>query len=126
MSKYGQFSRPQQQPRPWEVHPVWRGIGCLLILLIPIMSYAGAVLLVQENLSQGWLPMPAEFSRTVTLPLVGSVANFYAVLMVTVILIMAGFVILTVLYALVYTQLGPPRYGPLDSPPEHGRPRRRR
>ena len=27
--------RKERQERPWVIHPVWRGIGCALILLNP-------------------------------------------------------------------------------------------
>lgn len=33
-------------PFPWRVHPIWRGIGCLLLILIPIISYGLAELLL--------------------------------------------------------------------------------
>jgi hypothetical protein len=26
-------------PFPWRVHPIWRGIGCLLLILVPIIAY---------------------------------------------------------------------------------------
>jgi ABC-type uncharacterized transport system permease subunit len=42
---------------------------------------------------------------------------FYADLAVTVGLIIVGFAVLTVGYAIVYKVLGISRYGPLDSPP---------
>lgn len=33
-------------PFPWRVHPIWRGIGFLLLILIPIISYGLAELLL--------------------------------------------------------------------------------
>jgi hypothetical protein len=113
--KYNQGSRMQE--RPWKIHPIWRGIGCLMMILIPIMSYAGAVILVQANAEQGWLPMPRELIQTVTLPLLGEMEQFYAVLIVTVLLMIIGFGVVTILYSLIYSAVGPPRLGPLDAPP---------
>lgn len=26
-------------PFPWRVHPIWRGVGCILMVLIPIIAY---------------------------------------------------------------------------------------
>jgi hypothetical protein len=98
----------------------------MLMVLIPVISYAAAVLLVRENLTRGWLPIPAQLVRTVILPYVGSVPYFYATLIVAALLALVGFGLITALYALVYGFVGPSRYGPFDAPPEWGRPNRRR
>ena len=87
------------------------------MILIPIMAYAGAVVLVQANLEQGWLPMPREMIQTVALPFVGDVEQFYAVVIVTALLMIVGFGVVTILYSLIYSAVGPPRLGPLDAPP---------
>ena len=118
MSKYDKFNKgSRMQERPWKIHPIWRGIGCLMMILIPVMAYAGAVVLVQANLEQGWLPMPRELIQTVALPLVGEVKQFYAVVIVTALLMIIGFGVVTILYSLIYSAVGPPRLGPLDAPP---------
>ena len=118
MSKYDKFNQGSRMPdRPWKIHPIWRGIGCLMMILIPIMSYAGAVILVQENAKQGWLPMPRELSQTVTVPFLGEMDQFIAVVIVTTLLMIVGFGVVTILYSLIYTAVGPPRLGPLDAPP---------
>jgi hypothetical protein len=127
MTKYDKFSiRSRQAERPWKIHPVWRGIGCLMMVLIPIISYAGAVLLVQANVAARWLPTPRELAQTITIPYIGRIPYLFANLLVAVVLMLAGFGILTLLYSLMYRVLGPPRYGPLDAPPERYRPRRQR
>ena len=59
--------------------------------------------------------MPAELGISFVVPVVGRV--LYADLAVTVILIVIGFALLTVVYAIIYRIIGIPRYGPLDSPP---------
>ena len=125
MSRYDYQSRIQKQ-RPWKVHPIWRGIGCLLIIMIPVMSYAGAVLLVRENMQQGWIPMPYELARPVTIPLVGAVSYLYAYLLAAGVLAVLGFASVTVIYSLMYSRMGPPRFGPTDAPSEEHRRRRRR
>ncbi len=122
MAKYGAYGRrPPLPPRPWDIHPVWYGIGCFLTIVIPIMAYASAVLLIQENFQQGWLPIPKELTRTVILPWVGSIPYLFANLILSLLLTIFGFVLLTVVYSLIYQFIGPPRLGPLDSPPIRGR-----
>ena len=96
-------------------HPVWRGIGCFLLILIPVLAFAGGKLLVQANRTQRWIQIPAELTGSFFVPVIGRV--FYADLAVAVGLIFLIFALLTVVYAIVYKVVGIPRYGPLDSPP---------
>jgi hypothetical protein len=118
MSKYTIYSRrPPPKPRPWKIHPIWRGIGCLMLIIIPILAYAGGVLLVEANSKQGWVPVPGEFMRSVNLPAIGVVRHLVATLFVTLLLTFIGFGGLMILYALIYRLVGPPSLGPLDAPP---------
>jgi hypothetical protein len=116
MSKYNQsYLRSTSKPRPWSIHPIWRGIGCILIILIPILSFAAAKLLVQENLQQKWVQIPDELKGSIDVPSLGQI--LYADLAVTVILLVIGFGLLTIVYALIYRIFGPSPYGPMDVPP---------
>lgn len=126
MGKYDSYN-PQsyQADRQEGVHPIWRGIGCVLMILIPILAYAGAVMLVQANLEQRWLPTPYALAQPVTLPYFGQVNYLYAYLLVAVVLSLIGFALLSLLYALVYSMIGPSQYGPVDSPPIRRQKRRR-
>jgi hypothetical protein len=117
MSKYHQpYLNPASKPRPWKIHPIWRGIGCLLLILLPIIAFAAAKVLVQENFRQHWVSIPEQLAGSMVVPSIGRV--FYTDLAVTIILIVIGFGLLTVLYAMVYRLFGPPTYGPLDAPPQ--------
>ena len=57
-SKYREYvnlpstSRRNSQP----IHPVWRGVGFGMIVLIPIISYAATDVL----LKQSWFPVPVD------------------------------------------------------------------
>lgn len=125
MGKYSRsYMREPPLRKPWEVHPVWRGIGCVFLVLVPILSYAGAVLLVRENLQQRWVQIPAELMGSIIVPGVGRI--YYMDVAVAVILMVVGFGLLIVLYAMVYNAIAPPYYGPLDAPPVSYRKRRRK
>ena len=127
MSKYTKYNdRSRMGDRPWKIHPIWRGIGCLLMLVIPVMAYAGAVLLVEANSKQHWLPMPRELAQTVSVPYLGDIKSFYATLIVTVLLMLIGFGVMTIIYSMIYSALGPPRLGPLDAPPVRTSPAKRK
>jgi hypothetical protein len=116
----GKYSTRQAapKPRPYDVHPVWRGIGCLLTLIGPPLAYATAHLLVSMNLERGWYPLPGELLNSVTIPGINfTITHVYADLLMTIVVMVAGVAILMVLYTALYGLLGPKRYGPLDSPP---------
>ncbi|MCK4725203.1 MAG: hypothetical protein KAT29_05360 [Anaerolineales bacterium] len=127
MGKYDKYN-PQSHmaETPWKIHPVWRGIGCLMILIIPALAFAGAILVVQANADQKWVPIPAELSQSLTLPLFGTVESILAVVIVAVLLALIGFGVMTIIYSLVYSLIGPPRYGPQDAPPIYNKPNNRR
>jgi uncharacterized membrane protein len=118
MGKYDKYN-PQSRlgDKPWTIHPIWRGIGCLMMVIIPLVAFAVAVLLVDANSQQHWLVVPYQMSEDITIPFLGTIDNFYAVILVTVLLSLIGFGILTIIYSIIYSAFGPPRYGPVDSPP---------
>lgn len=121
MGKYGRFaSREIEAQRPWKIHPIWRGIGCVMAVLIPLLSYAGAVVLVQENAtrSKPWIPTLWALMHPVKIPIINyNLPILAAELVVSLALMLVGFALLMVLYSILYSMLGPSRYGPLDSPP---------
>jgi hypothetical protein len=120
----------EQQERPWKVHPIWRGIGCLLILLVPIMSWFGAGLFLQTNTK---IALPRDLTQVVSIPYtrVNVIDKFIipinqyfkatgfvlGQLFFTIILSFIGFGVLAFAYAVLYKMAGPPRYGPFDIPP---------
>ena len=127
MGKYDKYNpQTHMAETPWKIHPIWRGIGCLLILIIPIMAIAGAILVVQENARRRWVPIPAELSQSIDLPLFGTVDSFLAVIIVALLLALIGFGAVTIIYSIVYSLIGPPRYGPQDAPPIYNKPNNRR
>lgn len=117
---YAQWRRPKTKERPWKVHPIWRGIGCIMMVIIPIVSFVIADALVDMNLTEGWVPVP--------LDLVGPASSpyLYAKLALTVLVAVILFAIYTLGYMVIYSALGPPRYSRIDAPPQrYKRPSRR-
>jgi hypothetical protein len=120
----------EHQKRPWKVHPIWRGIGCALILLIPIMSWFGSTMFLESNQT---IVLPWELTRVVAIPythiaeldrVIVSINHYFAdtgfvfgQIFFTIILSFIGFGILAFIYALMYRVAGPSRYGPFDVPP---------
>jgi hypothetical protein len=117
----------EPKARPWQVHPIWRGIGCVMMLVIPIMAYAGAVLLVGMNLERGWIPMSSDLLRIRTLPVVGlEVPRLYANLLAAGALVFIGYGIMMFFYALLYRAVEPRKGKILEAPPMHPSDRKRR
>jgi hypothetical protein len=121
-----QYKRGSQD-RPWKVNPIWRGIGCILILIIPIMSWYATTIILRSYLSRLF---PLTFYKVFFVPyshiseidkvitqvnqyLLGSKLVFGQVFL-TIILSVIGFGILAFVYAILYRLVGPPRYGPFD------------
>lgn len=116
MTKYEPpYARSRRGIRELSVHPIWRGIGCLLLVTLPIIAFAGAKLVVQANFRQRWVDLPRELVISYSVPVIGRV--FLADLAVMALLVVVVFALGTVAYALIYRLLGPPYRGPLESPP---------
>jgi hypothetical protein len=127
MSKYDGFqARQQKQTR--EIHPIWRGIGFAMVILIPIISILGALLLVQENASQNWFPMPYDLLAKANDPLVNLVyflnlntvisqpQTIYIVAILAFALIVFLSAIFTLFTFIILRIFGQSRYGPYDVP----------
>ncbi len=127
MTKYTVASSQRSaRPEDKQVAPIWRGIGCLMILVIPIVSYLLSSVIVGFAEAQGYpLPyqlmgnpvFPPALYQSDLAPVAGFLAtqeNLYAILVLTVLLIVIIGGIISVVYAAIYRVVGPPRYGPLD------------
>lgn len=104
------------------IHPIWRGIGCVLVVIIPLMSFAAAAILMDANVQNGWVEIPRELERLPDLDvLAGSlpdwiIVNFYAKALVAVLFSFLLFGIFTIVYSLAYRLGGGYRPSPVDAP----------
>lgn len=128
MGKY-QSGVKREEPRSHGPNPIWRGIGCLLMVIVPLMSYAAAELTMPLLQAQGLIPRELLFTPATPdwLRISPVVAQTYqtlfgrygilAILALTIIytILLGGFI--TVLYSYVYQLAAPSRYGPTDAPP---------
>ncbi len=136
MGKYSSYER-KMPPRIREPHPIWRGFGCLMLLIVPVFSFAVSMLLVQIGRDNDW-PIPVELLGRPQLPdilfripglvpfwqFIENQRDLYAHLVLTLIISMVLMGILSLVYAFVYRYVGPPQYGPLDAPPPNVRTKR--
>jgi hypothetical protein len=96
MGRYSRYQKPQEEKRE-SVHPIWRGIGCLMIFLILVMSFAGASVFLEANQRNGWIFVPDELLGSVPL-----VPIQYANLIVALFFALIGFGIFVIIYSLIF------------------------
>ena len=132
MSKY-KFANSNEPPRQREVHPLMRGIGCIMIIVVPILSYIASALLVENGFGRQVIP-PAWYGRTEFPPLLtqlngplgdtvrslARVNHLAANLVLTVIIVVVVGGLMSMIYGYIYELFGPPKYGPTDAPPPRG------
>jgi hypothetical protein len=129
MGRYSASNIRTPPPRAKGPHPVWRGIGCILMIVVPIISFGLAELTIQSNLAQQYVPyqllgypvMPAILWKPglldPVLTLLQGIPNLFGVLVFFFLYLLVLGAFVSVGNAYLYKTLGPPRYGPQDAPP---------
>lgn len=131
MSKYGSF-RKVSPPKSYEPHPIWRGIGCFLMLILPPISYVISMLTVDYAIQQG-VRIPEGLAGYPTMPEVlfslpglvsilywiQSLNNLYANLLVAFFILVLLGIVTAFFYAIMYRVSGPPQYSEFDAPPQN-------
>jgi hypothetical protein len=112
MGKYEAYHDRRKIPEKRGVHPIWRGIGFIMALLIPFLSYIGALILLDENTKNGWFPIPGDLISPFFEP------YLYIKIMLTVALIFVFYAIFLFVAAILNRILAPPRYTIYDAPPQ--------
>jgi hypothetical protein len=130
MGKYQSSVVKRSKPKSEGPHVIWRGIGCLMMLIVPIISIAAGYETIQYGLDRGWaIPyqllgtpqFPDLFYRssgmmTILKPII-NIKNFYAYTAASLLYMLLIGGIVSFGYATAYRMVGPSRYGPLDEPP---------
>ncbi len=124
-----QYQRKVEE-RPWKINPIWRGIGCFLILIVPIMAWIAATMFMESGqtvIRSAEMNKPIVITRSQIQEIdqVINAINRYTIshnivggqIFFTVIFLVVGYGLLAFLYAVLYRLVGPPRYGPFDVPP---------
>lgn len=110
-----------------------RGIGCIMMVVVPILAYGLAILLVNYGARRGW-PIPQEWFGPIAIPpllwnlqglrpilqFLQAQNNLEANLIFAVVLVILIGGIMTMIYGYMHTLFGPPKYGPQDAPPLRG------
>ena len=106
-----------------------RGIGCLLMMIVPVFSYAAGDLLAGQGF--GRQIIPAEWYGYISIPpalanfaglnviarFLAGISHLPATLVITVFVMIIVGGILSVIFGWTYSLFAPSRYGPTDVPP---------
>lgn len=131
MGKYSTRTNERRGPNPkTTVNPYMRGIGCLLMVIVPVFSYMVGNFLVDTQ-GFGWQILPASWYSPMSVSptaaqnvVFGFVAEFLVenpiypaaiALAVVITFVLGGFI--SIVYGYMYTLMAPSKYGPTDVPP---------
>lgn len=129
MGKYTSSIHKRSTPKQDGPHVAWRGIGCLTMMLIPIISIAAGYETINYGLENNWA-IPFQLLGTPRFPDVvyyssglmavlspiAAITHFYAYAVASLIYIVLLGGISSFAYAFAYRFIGPSPYGPLDVP----------
>ncbi len=128
MPKFSAYQREttrEEREARKRIHPIWRGVGFALIILIPILSYAGMVVLLQQNAEKNWFPMPADLVARPGMFLYNGDPWIYFKIVIVVAFMLVLYALFTLVTFLISSAFAPSQYGPYDVPPIKGKVRKR-
>jgi hypothetical protein len=114
MPKYNQYSATAEYEAKRgnkTIHPVWRGVGFVIMVIIPIVAYFLATWLLTLNAANNWIPIPHEFLSKSKDELV------YVKVGLTLLASLIVYGLFMILGTFTLSIFGPPRYGEMDMPP---------
>jgi hypothetical protein len=131
MGKYSasNFQKPKEKVQS----PLWQGIGCMLMIIVPLFSFGLAYAVIDMAFNTGWPPLPYEWVAAPTVPgfitaspelnqylgpILGA-PGFWGIIIFTVIFTIIVGALVSFIYAIIQKYMGPSMYGPTDIAPEH-------
>jgi hypothetical protein len=128
--KMGMSTGYQRKPEERKgLNPIWRGIGCMLMVFVPLITFGLTVIISPFVIATGYVPFELmgniKFPDWVyRAPVLGQISSFIASinnLWLGVVLFIVILLLLTGLFSLGYVTIlqfiGPPRYREMDAPP---------
>jgi hypothetical protein len=132
MGKYSGSSTQRESSisKPKETPLIWRGIGCLMMVIIPAISIIAGNEIVKYALENKWripyqlLGVPhlpdiiykSSGLKAIFVPLT-KIPNLYAYILASFTCMVLISSLISLAYAVAYRVANPNRYGPTDAPP---------
>ena len=107
--RFAQHERERAAKR--RMNPIWRGVGCVLLVALAVAGYFAAGWFLQQNAQQGWIYLPPviiDIPRLTFLP-----SGLLVQLFIAFVFMLFGYGILAVVYAMAF----PVKPGETDVPP---------
>jgi len=105
-STSGTLSRQERE----KIHPIWRGIGLILVFLFAVMGWFGSIWLLDENAKQHWITIPSNLMAK------GADELLYVKIGVAIVIFLVLYMICQFISFFILRLFGPERYGPMDIP----------
>jgi hypothetical protein len=127
MAKYGKY---QSKSAPKKgLNPIWRGIGCILIVIVPLLAYGLMVLSVPLIIATGRIPYQLlgrvvfpewTYTSQVTSDFaifIYNIDNLWVKVITFIVMVLLLTGISSLVYSMIYGLIGPARYTDTDAPP---------
>jgi hypothetical protein len=134
MAKYQKYQR--KSPARKGLHPIWRGIGCILIIVVPLLAYGLMLVFVPPIIASGKVPyqllgyiqFPAWAYRYRMLSgiatFISSINNLGLNIITFIVMLIILTAVASLLYSMIYSIIGPTRYSQVDAPPSKYKPKK--
>ncbi len=99
-----QFEMESMKEKEKTLHPIWRGVGCILLAGLMSLGYLLAGWLMAANKNAGWIRIPTEFAWPPAEPYL-----FFKLILAFVFLLLS-----TAVIAIVYALVHPTKPGRFD------------
>jgi hypothetical protein len=106
-----------------EFHPIWRGVGFALIILIPVISYFAGLILIEENSLHNYVSIPPDLIPPNSLQILPNLIipigdpMLIVKIIITIAISFVIYMVFMLITFLSYRLFGLARYGPTDPPP---------
>jgi hypothetical protein len=107
--RFAQHEREREAKR--RMNPIWRGVGCLLLVALAVGGYFAAGWFLRENAAQGWVYLPPELVNIPYLTFLPS--GIVLQLFIAFVFMLFGYGVLSLAYAIAF----PIKPGETDAPP---------
>jgi hypothetical protein len=107
--RFAQHEREREAKR--KMHPIWRGVGCVLLVALAFAGFAAAGWFIRTNAAQNWVYLPPEL---ITVPYLTFLPRGLLLqLFIGLVFMIFGYGALAFVYALAF----PIKPGETDVPP---------
>jgi hypothetical protein len=127
MGKYMRYHSKTPGKKP--MHPIWRGIGCILIVFVPLLTFWLMTIFVPMIVSSRKLPYqllgPVHFPKWILklrfldgiTGFIGSLDNLWISIITFLVILLILTAVVSISYSMIYAAVGPARYKETDAPP---------